>query len=58
MGPLTNTVPHVLGGSHPPKKRKRGKLFHLNLIASPLAVHPSKPLFVRRNLGILSEPLA
>lgn len=40
------------------KKKKRGKLFHLNFIATPLAVHPSKPLFVRRNLGILSEPLA
>lgn len=39
--------------------RQKGKLFFiLNFIASPLAVHPSKPLFVRRNLGILSETLA
>lgn len=38
--------------------KKKRKLFHTNFITSPLAVHPSKPLFVHRNLGILSEPLA
>lgn len=54
-GPLTDTVPHPLNISHLPKKRK---LFHMNFITSPLADHPSKPLFVRRNLRILSEPLA
>lgn len=29
--------------------------FHMKFITSPLAVHPSKPLFVRRNLGILQN---
>ncbi len=29
--------------------------FHMKFITSPLAAHLSKPLFVRRNLGILQN---